>query len=125
MKDLEIFITHIKILSAISSLNKKNLYPLSDGVYKIVAGIVDDETQYYQDEPAFGTLISFSSKKVCRYLLALQRHKYIQKIYSKPHDCLAYSTTELGEDTLNNYLKKHKKGFIKKKRTIKTTIIKI
>lgn len=125
MKELEICITHIKILSAISSLNKKNLYPISDGVFKIVAGVIDEETQYYQDEPAFGTLISFSSKKVCRYLLALQRHKYIKKIYSKPHDCLVYITTELGEDTLNKYLKKHKKGFIKKKRTIKPTIMKI
>ena len=71
MKELEICITHIKILETISSLNKKNMYPVSDGVYKIVAGIIDEETISLVDEPTFGTLISFGSKKVCRYLLAL------------------------------------------------------
>ena len=79
MKELELSITHIKIMETISSLNKKHYYPLSDGVYKIVAGIIDDETTSFMDEPTFGTLISFNSKKVCRYLLALQRHKYIKK----------------------------------------------
>ena len=125
MKELEICITHIKILETISSLNKKNMYPISDGVYKIVAGIVDDETISLMDEPTFGTLISFGSKKVCRYLLALQRHKYIKKIYAPQEDCLVYATTELGESTLMQYHKKHKRPFVKKKRTIKQTVIKL
>ena len=125
MKELELSITHIKIMETISSLNKKHYYPLSDGVYKIVAGIVDDETTSFMDEPTFGTLISFNSKKVCRYLLALQRHKYIKKIYSERKDCLVYATTELGEDALEKYHKKHKRPFIKKKRGYKETIIKI
>ncbi len=123
MKELEICITHIKILETISSLNKKNMYPVSDGVYKIVAGIIDEETISLVDEPTFGTLISFGSKKVCRYLLALQRHKYIKKIYAPKEDCLVYVTTDLGESTLMNYHKKHKRPFIKKKRMIKKTIM--
>lgn len=125
MKELEISITHIKILDTISLLNKRNMYPLSDGVYKIVAGIVDEETSSLMDLATFGTLISFGSKKTCRYLLALQRHKYIKKIYCQKKDCLVYATTELGEDTLFKYHKKHKKGYIKKKRTIKETILKM
>ncbi len=124
MKELEITITHIKILETISSLNKKNMYPLSDGVYKIVAGIIDEETISLMDLPTFGTLISFGSKKVCRYLLALKRYGYIKKIYSKAKDNLYYSTTNLGEDTLTLYHKKHKRPFVKKKRTIKETILK-
>ena len=124
MKELEITITHIKILETISSLNKKNMYPLSDGVYKIVAGIIDEETISLMDLPTFGTLISFGSKKVCRYLLALKRYGYIKKIYSKAKDNLYYATTNLGEDTLIKYHKKHKRPFVKKKRTIKETILK-
>ena len=124
MKELEITITHIKILETISSLNKKNMYPLSDGVYKIVAGIIDEETISLMDLPTFGTLISFGSKKVCRYLLALKRYGYIKKIYSKTKDNLYYATTNLGEDTLIKYHKKHKRPFVKKKRTIKETILK-
>lgn len=124
MKQLEITITHIKILETISSLNKKNMYPLSDGVYKIVAGIIDEETISLMDLPTFGTLISFGSKKVCRYLLALKRYGYIKKIYSKTKDNLYYATTNLGEDTLIAYHKKHKRPFVKKKRTVKETILK-
>lgn len=123
MKELEICITHIKLLETISSLNKKNMYPLSDGIYKIVAGIIDDETVDLRDEPAFGTLISFNSKKVCRYLLALKRYGYIKKIYNKKNDNLYYVTTQLGEDTLIKYHKKHKKPFAKKTRKFKETIL--
>ena len=125
MKELKIVITHIKILATISNLNKKGYYPLSDGIYKIVAGIVDDETMSLMDEPTFGTLISFNSKKVCRYLLALQRHKYIKKIYASKKDVLVYATTELGESTLLKFYKRHKRPFIKKKRSFKETIIKL
>ena len=124
MKELEISITHIKILDTIYSLNKKNMYPMSDGVYKIVSGTVDEETASLMDLPTFGTLISFNSKKVCRYLLALQRYGYIKKIYSKSKDNLYYATTNLGEDTLIAYRKKHKRPFVKKKRTVKETILK-
>ena len=125
MKELEISITHIKILATIDNLNKQGLYPLSDGIYKIIAGIVDDETASMIDEPTFGTLISFNSKKTCRYLLALQRHKYIKKVYCSPKDVLVYTLTETGRDTLAKYYKKHKKPFLKKKRTFKETIIKL
>lgn len=125
MKELEITITHIKIMACIDSLNKKNMYPLSDGVYKIVAGIVDEETASLMDEPTFGTLISFNSKKVCRYLIALQRHGYIKKIYNAKKDNLYYATTQLGSDFLEKYFKKHKKPFVKKQRKIKETILKI
>ena len=125
MKELELTITHIKVLKTISSLNEKGYYPLSDGVYKILGGIVDEETINLTDLPTFGTLISFGSKKVCRYLLALQRHKYIKKIYCQKKDRLVYATTELGETTLIQYFKKHKRPFVKKARNLKETIIKI
>ena len=95
MKELKIVITHIKILETVSNLNKKHLYPLSDGVYKIIAGIIDSETKDYVDEPTFGTLLSFNSKKTCRFLLALQRHGYIKKMYCPSKDKLVYCTTSI------------------------------
>lgn len=125
MKELELNITYYKLLATIENLNKKGIYPLSDGIYKIAAGIVDEETASLMDEPTFGTLISFGSKKICRYLLALQRHGYIKKIYCKPKDCLVYTLTQLGSDSLTKYLKKHKKPFVKKQRKIKETLIKL
>ena len=125
MKEFKISVTHIKILATIENLNNKGFYPISDGVFKIVAGIVDDETVAFLDEPTFGTLISFNSKKTCRYLLMLQRHKYIKKVYCKPKDKLVYSLTDLGVSELMRFYKKHKKPFIKKKRICKETIIKL
>lgn len=125
MKELKIVITHIKILETISNLNKRNLYPLSDGVYKIIAGIIDSETKNYLNEPTFGTLLSFNSKKTCRYLLALQRHGYVKKIYAPTKDRLVYATTQLGEDVVEKYHKKHKKPYTKKEKKIAETIIKI
>lgn len=125
MKQLELTITHIKILDTISLLNKRNMYPLSDGVYKIVSGILDDETEELKDLETFGTLISFNSKKVCRYLLALYRYGYIKKVYNKKKDKLVYATTDLGEMTLFEFHKKHKRPYIKKRRNFKETILKM
>lgn len=125
MKQLELTITHFKILETISSLNKKNMYPLSDGIYKIVAGIVDEETMDLINEPAFGTLISFNSKKVCRYLLAMKRYGYIKKIYNKEKDNLYFITTNLGEDALMKFHKRHKKPFVKHQRKFKETILRV
>lgn len=125
MKELKLVITHIKILDTISCLNKKGLYPVSDGVYKIIAGVVDSETHAYLDEPTFGTLISFNSKKTCRYLLALQRHGYIKKMYCPKKDRLVYVTTQLGEDTLEKFHKKRKKPYIKKMKKVSETIFKM
>ena len=125
MKEFKIVITHIKILDTISNLNKRNLYPVAEGVCKIIAGIVDSETKDYLNEPTFGTLLSFNSKKTNRFLLALQRHGYVKKIYAPTKDCLVYTTTQLGEDVLEKYHKKHKKPYIKKEKKISQTIIKI
>lgn len=125
MNKFELIITHYKILDTINELNKRHMYPLSDGVYKIVAGIVDEETMDLTDLSTFGTLLSFGSKKVCRFLLALQRHGYIKKIYNQDTDKLYYATTMLGEEALRLYHKKHKRPYVKKQRSFKKTILKL
>ena len=125
MKEFKLSITHIKILETIDTLNKKSYYPLAEGVYKIIAGIMDEETLPFINEPTFGTLISFSSKKTCRYILALQRHGYIKKIYDQKSDNLYLVSTMLGSDAVIEFHKKHKKPFDKKKKQVKQTIVKM
>lgn len=125
MKELKLVITHYKILDTIAYLNEHRLYPLSDGVYKIVAGIIDEETVQYRDVPTFSTLISFGSKKICRYLLALQRHGYIRKRFNRETNNLYYEVTNLGTSALLKYHKKHKKPYVQKARTYKPTIVKM
>lgn len=125
MMELKLVITHFKILDTIAYLNQKDLYPLAEGVYKIVAGIVDEETVNYRDVPTFSTLTSFASKKVCRYLLALQKHGYIKKKFNLQTDNLYYQITEVGSEVLRKYHKKHKKPYIQKARVIKPTIVKM
>ena len=125
MKEIELTITHFKILDTVKELNSRDMYPLSDGIYKIVAGVVDEETMDLMGLSTFGTLISFNSKKICRYLLMLRRYGYLKKIYNKADDALYYALTNLGEDSLIKYHKKHKKPYIKKKRVIKKTILRL
>lgn len=123
MKEIKLTITHFKILDTIKELNSRGMYPLSDGIYKIVAGVVDEETMDLMDLSTFGTLISFNSKKICRYLLMLKRYGYLNKIYNKKDDALYYALTNLGDISLMRYHKKHKRPYIKKKRVIKKTIL--
>lgn len=124
-KELKLTPSHIKILKTISLLNSKHLYPLPEGVGNILKGKVDLETNQYQDLLTYSTLLSFSSKKICRYILMLQRYGYLDKIYDKKTDNLYLRTTEKGEAILFDYLKKHKNIFKKKSGVNKTLIVKI
>ena len=125
MKQLKLVITHYKLLDTIYFLNQRGEYPLAEGVYKIVAGIIDEEMVNYQDVPTFSTLISFGSKKICRYLLALQRHGYIKKRFDRSTNNLYFETTDLGISSILKYHKKHKRPYIKKTRSYKPTIVKM
>ena len=50
----------IKILETVEYLNKKNLYPLPLGVYKILIGSVEPDFIIYSDSPTYSTLTSFA-----------------------------------------------------------------
>lgn len=117
--------THYKILETIEELNKNDDYPLPQGVGKILKGIVDEETSKYQSIRTFQTIISYSSKKICRYALVLLRHGYIEKIYDKKTNELYLKISQFGVSALQEYRKKHKKSFVKKKQLAKPTIVRI
>ena len=107
------------------SLNKQSYYPLNEGVYKILAGILDDETAAFSDLVTFATLTSYSSKKICHLTLMLFKQGLLGKIFDPDSKTLYLRITEKGEEFLNSYFKKHKKSFAKRKSKVVPTIVKI
>ena len=125
MKQFELNQTYAKVLLTISELNKQSYYPLNEGVYKILAGIIDDETTQFSDLITFATLTSYSSKKICHLTLMLFKQGLIGKIFDPDSKTLYLRVTDKGEEFLNSYFKKHKNTFAKRKSKVIPTIIKI
>ena len=125
MKEFAINQTYYKVLLTISELNKKAYYPLNEGIFKILAGIIDDETSSFMDVVTFGTLTSYTSKKICHLTLMLFRYGYIGKIFDPKTKKLYFRTTEKGEDSVKDFAKKHRCSFARKKQKSAITIAKI
>ena len=125
MKEFALNQTYCKVLLTISELNKKAYYPLNEGIYKILAGIIDDETKPFMDLVTFGTLSSYGSKKICHLSLMLYRNGFIEKIFDPNSKKLYFRTTEKGEELLNQFFKKHRCSFAKRKQKSAITIAKI
>ena len=83
MATLKLNVTYYKVLETVSLLNNKGLYPLNEGIYKILTGQKDDETIQYSSFPTYSTLVSYGSKRICGLTLMLLRYKYLEKIYDK------------------------------------------
>ena len=126
MKELKLVITHYKLLDTVKYLNDIHLYATALGVYKIVHGDVDEDTVSIKDEcPTFSTLISYGSKKVARFLLALHRYGYLIKVYDRVTNTLYLSITLKGREALEKYHKKRKVSYKKGQKRFKPQIIKI
>ena len=117
--------TDYKILETVSLLNKDQYYPLAEGVYKILVGSDDEEIEPFKSFVTYKTLVSYSSKKVSRYIVMLLRYKYLERIYDEKSDKLYLKISAKGEMELLKYRKKHKYNFVKKKVNKTQTIIKI
>lgn len=124
-KGLSLTTTHFKILETVEFLNKKGYYPLAHGVRKILMGEVDEETLMFKDAPTYGTLISYPSKKISRYVMMLQRYHYLDKKYDPVSDKLYLKISDLGSSTLLKHSKKHKTSYKKKEYNKEVTIVKI
>lgn len=125
MKELKLSITHYKILLTIRWLNDQKLYPNQEGVYKIIHGELDEEVKKYLTCPTYGALLSYNSKKICRYILALTRYGYLTKIFDRETEDLYLTLTEKGKLAQEDYFHDHKIQFIKRRRLKKPTIVKI
>ena len=125
MKEFVINQTYYKVLLTISELNKKSYYPLNEGIYKILSGVIDEETTPFMSLITFESLSSYSSKKICRLTLMLFRHGYIGKIFDPASKKLYFRTTEQGEEALADFSKKHRCSFTRRKLKNDLTIAKI
>ena len=125
MKQFTINQTYCKVLLTISELNKQSYYPLNEGLYKILAGITDDEISPFVNMTTFGTLSSFSSKRICHLTLMLFRYGFIGKVFDPKTKKLYLRVTDKGDEALQSFFKNHKKGFAKRKIKTAPTIVKI
>ena len=124
-KELALTTSHHKILLTISYLPKLSLYPLGEGVFRILQGDVADDIIIYKDCPTYGTLISFNSKKVSRYIMMLCRYGYIGKKYDEKTNELYLEITPKGEMASMRYFKKYQGSLKKKTPKGKPVIVKI
>lgn len=118
-------VTYFKILETVYLLNEKNYYPLPQGVGKILRGEIDFDTEEFIDFPTFKTLISYSSKKICRYVMMLHRYHYLNKKYDPNSNELYLEITELGKSSLLEFKRKYKNIYKQKQKNLKPTIVKI
>ena len=104
----------LKIIETISLLNEKDIYPLPEGVYKILKGDESEEIDPYRNLSTYKTLVSYNSKKVSRLIVMLIRYKYLERIYDEATNELYLKVAPKGEAELIKYRKKHKYKFTKK-----------
>jgi len=117
--------TDFKILETVALLNTEDKYPLSEGIGKILKGEEDEETLPFIKYPTFKTLISYSSKKISRYILMLLRYHYLERIYDEKTEELYLKITELGKEELKKNNKKHHPHYKKRMVVNKPTIVTI
>lgn len=118
-------VSYYKILETISFLNERGFYPLPQGVGKILRGEIDEEIQPFIACPTYGSLVSYSRKKICRCVMMLFRYKYVEKVYDKKTDELYLKISTLGELSLLKFKKKHKNPYQNKSKSKKPTIVKL
>lgn len=85
-----------KIIITIHDLNKDNFYPNQEGVYKILKGIVNEETIKFKNYPTFSVLISANQKKISLRISLLIRHGFIKNKYYKEMDMMLLELTDKG-----------------------------
>lgn len=125
MKEVKLNQTYYKVLITIKALNDLHYYPLNEGIYKILVGIVDEDTKQFVNLDCFGTLISFTSKKVCRLTMMLYRYGYLGRVFDTQTKKLYFSLTDKGIEATESFLKNHKKPFARRSKSVAPTIVKI
>ncbi len=118
-KHFELSSNDYKIIETIKLLNDKGIYPLPEGVYHILIGDSREEFLEFENLDTYKTLISYSSKKISTFIMMLVRYHYLEKIYDEESNNLYLKVTIQGELALEEYRKKHRYSF--KKRKVKTS----
>ena len=124
-KHYSINITDYKVLLTIKYLNELNYLPSSLGVYKILSGVKDEETEMFQLCETFQVIVSFTNKKVTRIINNLVSNGYLKRTYDQIDDDSYYLLTDLGKTSLDNFKKHHKIHLKKHEINKKRSFIKI
>lgn len=125
MKELKLSITHYKVIHTVYSLNLLSLYPNQEGVHKILSGNDQNEMEEVRKIPTFGTLISYSSKKICHYVLSLIRYGFLNNVFDPKSEDLYLEVSEKGKDFLKAFLINKKSPYHRTFKAIKPSIVKI
>lgn len=113
----------IKILDTVSLLNEKKIYPLPEGVYLILKGSERNEIDDYRHLPTYKTLVSFSQKKISKFIMMLLRYHYLENKYDIPSDKFYLKITDKGIVALIDYHKKHRYSYKQKKVKCRTLFL--
>ena len=108
-------ISHFKILSVVKELNEINKYPNSNAIRLILKGDNSEEIIAYSYFMFYGTLISYSKRKIGSLILFLVRHDYLTNVYDRNTDAYYFKITEKGEAALTSFYKNHQDIVVKKK----------
>ena len=115
----------IKILLTVNYLNSLNLYPNQEGVFKILKGVVDNETKPLVNCPTFSVIVSIPKKKISLRINMLTRYEFLANKYSVNDNMMVLEVSKKGQTFLSEYSKKHKLDFTKKQKKESKTIIKL
>lgn len=124
-KELKLTVTYIKVLKTVESLEAKKLYANQTGIAKILRGEEDEETLPYKELVTYGTLLSYSHKKIARYIMMLHRYHLLDKVFDKKTEELYLCLSIKGKNNLDEYLKHHKVNFVRTIQTKKPNIVHI
>ena len=122
--DYKLSITHLKILFAINELNSLDKYPTPKGVNNVLKGEKDEESSSYSSLKSYGTLLSYSGRKMCLCITNLVRRGFLTYIYDEVSDGMYLKLTEKGRVELSTYQKKIP-SLRKKSKVIKPEIVEI
>ena len=123
--EFRLTVSHYKILQTVNELNKVKKYPTAKGVNNILQGKLDPETRKYVDLKTFGTLLSYPGRRLCSYILNMERRGYLSYIYDKKSDAMYLRLTEKGEIEVLNFERKHKNEYTHKEPHRKPEIVEI
>jgi hypothetical protein len=115
--------SHYKIIETVLNLNIASAYPSSDGIGKILGGIIDQETKPFEATSTFATLLSYRGRKLCSQITNLVRRGYLTYFFSVDDNGKYLKITDLGTATIAMSKKTLPSGYRRKEKKIKKTIV--
>lgn len=117
MKTEELNLTTYKILYCVKELNNIGVSPNHIGVYKVLAGILEDETRSYQDLMSWSILISLSQKRITTLINALCKKGYLDKKMATSNGEYYFTINKKTISDMTEFINHHKVNFKRSKKT--------